>query len=99
MKQKKDLSTELEEFLEYWNADSMTSFLREVIPLFALFDIEDENDWVANEVGKDNAQNVRIIRSAYLISRIAYLHAGKLCEIKIKFKDLWKRIEKDAENV
>lgn len=90
---KKTIEKELEEFLQTWNCEQMTAFLRDIIPLFELFDVEDENDWVANEVGKENEQNVRLVRTMYLVSRIAEFHAGKLCTLKINHKGLWKRLE------
>lgn len=32
MKKKKTLEDEINEFLEYWNADQMCAFLRDIIP-------------------------------------------------------------------
>lgn len=96
VKKKKDLNVELAEFLAEWDSQHLTSFLREAIQLFELFDIEDDHDWVIDQVGQENAQNVRIIRTAYLISRIAEFHAGKLCTIKVRFKNLWERLEKEC---
>lgn len=72
----------------------MTSFLREIIPLFELYDVEDETDWVKDEVGEENERNVRLIRTVYLMSRIAEFHTDRLCTLKIKFRDLWRRMEK-----
>ncbi len=96
MARKKHLEQEINEFLEYWDCDQLTAFLRDIIPLFELYDVENEADWVSDAVGEENERNVRLIRTVYLVSRIAETHAGRLCNIKIHFKDLWKRMELQA---
>ncbi len=96
MKKKKTLEDEINEFLEYWNADQICAFLRDIIPLFELYDVEDEDDWVADAVGTNNERNVRLIRTVYLVSRIAEFHAGKLCGVKMNFKEIYRKIEKQG---
>lgn len=96
MKKKKNLEQEINEFLEYWGCDQMSAFLRDIIPIFELYDVDGEDDWVADAVGDENTQNVRLIRTVYLVSRIAEFHAGKLCSISIKFKDIYRRLEKES---
>ena len=97
MKKKKTLEYEINQFLENWDADQMTSFLRDIIPLFELYDVEQEEDWVKDAVGESNERNVRLIRTVYLISRIAEFHAGRLCTIKMQYRDIWKRMEKENQ--
>lgn len=96
MKKKKTLEDEINDFLEYWNADQMCAFLRDIIPLFELYDVEDEDDWVADAVGKENERNVRLIRTVYLVSRIAEFHAGKLAGVKMNFKEIYRKMEKQG---
>lgn len=74
----------------------MSAFLRDIIPLFELYDVEQEDDWVADAVGDEDTRNVRLIRTVYLISRIAEFHAGKLASMKIRFRDIHRRMEKDS---
>jgi hypothetical protein len=96
MSQKKTLEDEINEFLELWDCKQITSFLRDIIPLFELYDVEDEDDWVKDAVGESNERNVRLIRTVYLVSIIAENHAGILCTIKMKFKNIFKRMQKDV---
>lgn len=49
-------------------------------------------------MGEEDKTNVRLIRTVYLMSKIAESHAGTLVTIKVRFKDLWKRMEKDDMN-
>ena len=44
MKSKKTLEDEINEFLEYWDADQMCAFLRDIGPVFRLYDVDEEND-------------------------------------------------------
>lgn len=98
MARKKSIEQEINDFLDIWDCRALTTFLRDIIPLFELYDVEDEDDWVEKEVGGDaeNVRTVRLIRTVYLVSRIAEFHAGKLCTINIGFKQLWKRMEKQG---
>ena len=97
MSKKKDLNDLINEFLEIWDCESMTKFLEDVIPVVELYYVLENEDWVEKEVGGDeeNVQNIRLIRTAYLMSRISDFHCGKLCSLRYNFKDLWKRMEKN----
>lgn len=98
MAKKKSLELEINEFLELWDCKQLTNFLRDIIPLFELYDVEDEDDWVEKEVGGDeeNVRTVRLIRTVYLVSRIAELHSGTMAMTRCKFKDLHRRMEKEG---
>ncbi len=96
MGKKKSIEDEINAFLEKWDCKKLCDFLRDIIPLFELYDVEDEDDWVKEAVGEENERNVRLIRTVYLVSRIAAFHAGTLCCINVEFKDLWKRLEKEG---
>jgi len=96
MGKKNTVEEDINAFLEKWDGDQMCSFLRDIIPLFELYDVDEEDDWVREAVGQSDERNVRLIRTVYLISRIAEFHAGILCSIKMNFKDLYKRMEKQG---
>lgn len=95
MKKKKSVQEEINEFLQVWDFDQMADFLRNVIPLIELYDVEPNNDWVKDAVQGDeeNIETIRIIRTVYLVSKIAKDHAAKLAFINIHFKDLRKKME------
>ena len=98
MRKKRTLEEEINDFLDKWDCKQQIAFLRDIIPLFELYDVEDEDEWVEKNVGGDeeNVRTVRLIRTVYLVSRIAEFHAGKLCTLKIDFKDLYQRMEKEG---
>lgn len=93
---KKTLEQQINEFLEIWDADQMCAFLRDITPLFDLYDVEENDDWVKDAVGEDNERTVRLIRTVYLVSRIAEFHSSFLCNIKMNFRDIYKRMEKEG---
>jgi len=97
MGKKKTLEQEINEFFQVCHADKLCDFLRDIIPLFELYDVQDENDWVKDEVGEENERNVRMIRTVYLMSRLAEFQSGMLCTIRAQFKDLYKRMEKENQ--
>lgn len=97
MKKHKTLEQEINEFFQICHADKLCAFLRDIIPLFELYDVEDESDWIKEEVGEENERNVRLIRTAYLMSRIAEFHAGTLVTVKTQLKDLYRRMEKGKQ--
>jgi hypothetical protein len=93
---RKTLEEEINEFLEIWEGDSLAAFLNDVIPLIELYYTEVEGDWVVQAVGEEEAQTVRLIRTVYLLSRIAEIHAPKLATTKVHFKNLFHKMERQG---
>lgn len=87
------LESELNDMMQLWGREEMTSFLRDIIPLFELYNVSEDSDWVLDAVGLENEINIRLLRTVYLISKIADNHSGRLCSIKIKHPKLWKKME------
>ena len=91
---KKDIQQEINEFLELFDIKTLISFLECTIPLTELYDVEENKDWVEDYVGKDQASTIRIIRTVYLISKLADTNGGKFATVKVRFANLWRRLEK-----
>jgi HJR/Mrr/RecB family endonuclease len=90
---KKTVEQEINEFVELWDAKTLVSFLECTMHLTELYSVEKDFDWVEKEVGKHQTSTIRLIRTVYLISKLADVHAGKLATIKARFKNLWQRLE------
>lgn len=90
---KKSIEDQINEALDFWDCKKQIAFLRDILPLFELYDVEDEDDWVKEAVGEENERNVRLIRTVYLISKIAEFHAGSLASFRIKFPRLYEKME------
>lgn len=89
----KSIEDEINDFLKVLEEENTLDLLHQMFHVYDLYDVDADNDWVRECVGEDNLHNVRLIRTAYLLSKIADLHAGRLALIKIKFGGLWKRLE------
>lgn len=81
-----------------WDSEKMVKFYEDIAPFFELFHNTEEGDWVRREVGEENEHNVKLIRMAYLLSRFSEMYAGKLVNINVEHKGLWKRIEEEVSN-
>ena len=93
MKNKKTVEQEINEFFDILNEKETLNLLTHMFFVFELYDVEEDDGWLAECLAKEDIHNVRMIRTVYLLSKIADLYAGKFCEIKIKFKGLWQRLE------
>jgi hypothetical protein len=92
---KKTIQQEINQFLVTWDCKQQMAFLRDIIPLFELYDVDDEENWVRDSVGADQENDIRLIRTVYLVSRIAEFHAGRLLRIAFDHKNLWDRMNKN----
>jgi hypothetical protein len=72
----------------------MTSFLEDVMPIFEMFQDEDK---IVDPADEEDVTNVKLIRYVYLMSYVAETYAGKFARIRSEHKDLWKRLEKLAD--
>lgn len=84
----------ISKFYDIWEAKDLCQFLRHTVSLLELYDIDDEDDWVAKEVGQDNETNVRILRTMYIVVRFAEIFSGKIARTKAEFKGLYQKMEK-----
>lgn len=90
----KDLQHQINEFLEVWDLEQQEKFIRDVVPLFEMyFNVDKDFGLYDKEDGLEHA-TVRLIRSVYLISKMAECHAGKLATVKMQWPSLWKKMEK-----
>lgn len=96
-REKKTLEDKINAFLADWHHKDMLDFLKECGEIFFLFDVDENDDWVKKEIDPSSTEtdvaNVRLIRTIYLVSKMADLYAGKLCNLKMNHPKLWKELE------
>lgn len=90
MKNKKSLSDEICGILGIFSRSEMSSLLEDLEDIFMLYDVDPKDDWVTDAVGSEDERNVRLSRTAYLLSKLAE-HADKLKQIKRKFGGFHQR--------
>lgn len=93
---KKLLEDEICEFLDDWGADQMRQLIMDIFPLIELYDVDEDEDWLKDIVGELETRNVRLLRTVYIISKLAWNHAGRLVQLNVKYKKLWEKMEKES---
>lgn len=83
---KKTLEQEINEFIDVWDFVSIGEFLQDVMPIIQVYDVEDR------EITEDLAV-VSLVRTVYLMSKLADKYAGKLSMVNVKYKKLWQKME------
>ncbi len=85
--------------LEIFGPEEVIKFVEDVSELYTLYDVDEENDWVAEKVGAENTREVRLARTAILLSMISETHGKLLDKINRKFPGFWKDAERIAKEV
>lgn len=96
---KKTIEQIINDALDDWGRAQQWAFLRDTMPLLELYNVDGDDDWLEQEVGGDeeNVRTIRLIRSIYLISRIAEFHADKLIHFKCTYPNLYKKMSSIVE--
>jgi hypothetical protein len=98
-KDKHDINVIINEFLMLWGAQELIGFLGDIYAFFELYDVDEHDDWVEKRVGKEDTQNVRLVRTVYLLSKFCSHHSGRIATTNVRFKDLWKKLEKITDEL
>lgn len=93
---KKLLEEEIIDFLNDWGSDQMRQLIVDIFPLIELYDVDEEDDWLKDIVGELETKNIRLLRTVYIISKLAWNHAGRLVQLNVKYKKLWEKMEKQS---
>ncbi len=88
-----DLEKDINNFLEYLDINKLLDLLEDIMPLAELYNISETNDWVRDTVGENKHRDIRLIRTVYLMSKIAEHHSGKFAMIRAKYPKLFERME------
>lgn len=97
MKKRKPIREEVNEVIEIFDYKTLVSMFQEIQELLQLYDVTEDEDWLENLVGEDSRDEVRLIRTCYIASRMAERFAGRLCMLKMKHPNFWKRLEAEVE--
>lgn len=88
-----DLNAEMEVILGIYRCEQFTSLLEDIFELVMLYNVDETNDWVKDVVGEIDTRDVRLARTAYLISRLADNHHRLLRKVHQLAPGFWKRAE------
>ena len=95
---RKTLEEDINDFLDIWDEAQLANFLRYILPLIKLYNVDDDNDWVKDIVGGDeeNVRTIRLIRTVYLMSKLCDAYSEIFCRTNAAFRRLWEKIEKQG---
>jgi len=91
---KRNVNEDLERCITQWIGKQLPGIMNYMIEMCKLWNIDDDNDFLKQELGCEDVKNHRLILTAYMLSRFAESYAGALVSFKVEYKDLWKRLEK-----
>ena len=95
---KKDVKSQINEVLEVWDLEQQEKFIKDIVPILDLYyDIGKDMELFDKEDEAVNAATVRLVRSAYLLSKIAENHSAKIATIKMVAPNLWKKMETEGD--
>ncbi len=98
-RKKKSLEQQIDEIIGIFGIKEINTFFEDCYELLKLFDVEPGNDWVEIEVGKEDRDNVRLIRTAYILSRMAERHTGRLLLVKTACPLLYLKLNEFSEEL
>jgi hypothetical protein len=75
------LENEIKSILGIYGANELISLIEDTYELFELYNIDEQDDWIREEVGEEKTRDIRLIRTAYLLSRLAEHHGEFLKKI------------------
>lgn len=93
-KKSNTLQDDIQRILGIYGPNQLNSLIEDAYELFQLYDVDEKDDWVEQFVGSENLREVRLARTAYLLSRIADHHADLLKKVSRGSKGFWLKAEK-----
>lgn len=95
-RQNLEIEKKLQEFFQIMPHEKLIGFAELAAELLEVFQAYEDCDWdeiMANE----DTRNVKIIRTVYIMSRLAEDYSGTLALVRVKYKDFWRKLEKISQ--
>ena len=89
-----DLNSDIEKILGIYRRDQLISFFYDTAEIIRLYNVTEDDDWVKDIVGEQDVRNVRLARTALLLSKLAHNHADLLKKVKRTAPGFWQRAER-----
>lgn len=92
-----DFNKEIESILNIYTEQNLCSFIEIAWEIGELYNADEYDDWVKDEVGIDNVREVRLARTAYLFSKLASIHGPLLKKIERRCPNFHEKMEKHVK--
>lgn len=89
-----DFNDEMSKILGIYRCDRFIELIEDIYEIVRLYNVDEVEDWVADTVGWEDVRNVRLARTAYLLSKLADRHHRWLRSVNRAAPGFWKRAEK-----
>ena len=89
-----DFNDEMGKVLGIYNCEKFIELIEDIYEIVLLYDVDEKEDWVRDRVGEINLKDVRIARTAFLLSRLADRHANALKRVHRAAPALWQKMER-----
>ncbi len=88
------LEKQINEVLNDWAYKPIISMIKDIAPIITLYAVESNEAIELKKIDPEDQNNVRLIRTVYLLLKFAENHAGKLAMLKSKYPKLASEMEK-----
>ena len=87
------LNKEINQFVQKWDVYSLIELVGLAEKLIELYDMDEKEDFLREYYGKEDGDNIRIIMTVRLLSKMSEVFGAKMVSTNVKFKGLWKRLD------
>jgi len=77
-----DYNEEMSKILSIYRCDKFVQLIEDIYEIVRLYNVDEVEDWVADVVGWENVKDIRLARTAFLLSKLAHHHADTLKRVK-----------------
>lgn len=90
---------EISKILGIYTCDKFIELIEDCYEIFHLYNVDDTDDWVKDIVGDHDIRNVRLCRTAILLSKLADKHANLLKRINRSCPGFWQRVQQQQQKL
>ena len=84
---------EINQFIQKWDVYSLIELVDLAEKIIELYDMDEKEDFLREYYGKEDGDNIRMIMTVRILSKMSELFGAKMVSTNVKFKGLWKRLD------
>lgn len=92
-----EFNKEINAFVQKWDVYSLIEFVGLAEKLIELYDMDEKDDFLRQYYGKEDGDNIRIVRTVMILSKMSEVFGAKMVSTNVKFKGLWKKLSESKE--
>lgn len=92
-KEVSSFNKEINQFIQKWDVYSLIELVDLAEKIIELYDMDEKEDFLREYYGKEDGDNIRMIMTVRILSKMSELFGAKMVSTNVKFKGLWKRLD------